>query len=123
MYTSSAISSFITRVCTSVTRRGAKRPQRPFYHENFEKRRVVSCPSLYVGIPHGGKGYEIKPSASRSFGANASVCTPQPRVVTLPPVKGGIFSTGHTSLEAILSHTLVFAVIFALLRKTFPQFY
>ncbi len=44
-------------------------------------------------------------------------------VVTLPPGKGGLFSSGHTSLEAILSHTLVFAVIFALLRKTFPQFY
>lgn len=44
-------------------------------------------------------------------------------VLTLPPGTGGIVSSGQTSLEAILSHTLVFAVVFALLRKTFPQFY
>jgi len=43
--------------------------------------------------------------------------------LTLPPGKGSLFSSGHTSLEAILTHTLAFAIIFALLRKTFPQFY
>ena len=43
--------------------------------------------------------------------------------LTLPPGKGGLLRAGETSLEAVLSHTLVFAVLFALLRRTFPQFY
>ena len=44
-------------------------------------------------------------------------------VLTLPPGNAGFITTGETSMEAMLSHTLVFAVVFALLRKTFPQFY
>jgi hypothetical protein len=44
-------------------------------------------------------------------------------LLTLPPGKGGVFRSGQTSLEAIMVHTLVFAVVFALLRKTFPQVY
>jgi len=43
--------------------------------------------------------------------------------LTLPPGKAGFFTTGETSMEAMLTHTLVFALVFALLRKTFPQFY
>jgi len=44
-------------------------------------------------------------------------------VLTIPPGKSGVLTTGETSMEAMLSHTLVFAVVFALLRKTFPRFY
>lgn len=40
-------------------------------------------------------------------------------LLTLPPTKNGSF----TSLEAVLTHSLVFAMLFALLRKLFPQFY
>lgn len=43
--------------------------------------------------------------------------------LTLPPGKSGFLRTGETNLEAMLSHTLVFAVLFALLRRTFPQYY
>jgi hypothetical protein len=32
-------------------------------------------------------------------------------------------TSGETSQAAILTHTVVFAVVFALLRKQFPQFY
>lgn len=41
-------------------------------------------------------------------------------LLTLPP---GQFMSGQTSMQAIIMHTLVFAVVFALLRKQFPQFY
>lgn len=44
-------------------------------------------------------------------------------VVTIPPGNAGLITTGETSMDAILNHTLVFALVFALLRKTFPQFY
>ena len=41
-------------------------------------------------------------------------------LLTIPP---GEFMSGKTSRAAILTHTVVFAVVFALLRKQFPQFY
>ena len=41
-------------------------------------------------------------------------------LLTIPP---GKFMSGKTSRPAILTHTIVFAVVFALLRKQFPQFY
>jgi hypothetical protein len=44
-------------------------------------------------------------------------------LLTIPPGKGGLFTSGETSQAAILTHTVVFAVVFALLRKQFPQFY
>ena len=44
-------------------------------------------------------------------------------LLTLPPGKGGVMTSGETSQAAILTHTVVFAVVFALLRKQFPQFY
>lgn len=44
-------------------------------------------------------------------------------LLTLPPSSKGPFVSGQTSVAAILTHALVFAVIFALLRKNFPQYY
>ena len=44
-------------------------------------------------------------------------------LLTLPPGSGGIFRSGQTSIPAALTHTIVFAVVFALLRRQFPQFY
>ena len=44
-------------------------------------------------------------------------------LLTIPPGGKGLFMSGETSLAAILAHTLVFAVIFVLLRNKFPQFY
>lgn len=41
-------------------------------------------------------------------------------LLTIPP---GEFMSGKTSQVAILSHTVVFAIVFALLRKQFPQLY
>tara|TARA_Y100000389_G_scaffold170680_1_gene177859 strand:+ start:37688 stop:38068 length:381 start_codon:yes stop_codon:yes gene_type:complete len=41
-------------------------------------------------------------------------------LLTIPP--GNIMS-GDTSRPAILTHTVVFAVVFALLRKQFPNLY
>ena len=41
-------------------------------------------------------------------------------LLTIPPFE---FMSGKTSQEAILMHTVVFALVFALLRKQFPQFY
>ena len=43
-------------------------------------------------------------------------------LLTLPPGSGGVFRSGQTSIPAALTHAIVFAVIFALLRRPFPQF-
>lgn len=40
-------------------------------------------------------------------------------LLTLPPTQDGSL----TSMESVLTHSIVFAVVFALLRKLFPQFY
>ena len=44
-------------------------------------------------------------------------------LLTLPPGSGGVFQSGQTSIPAAMTHAVVFAVVFALLRKQFPQFY
>jgi len=44
-------------------------------------------------------------------------------LLTLPPGSSGVFTSGQTSLAAAVTHSLVFALVFALLRKQFPQFY
>jgi hypothetical protein len=44
-------------------------------------------------------------------------------LLTLPPGSGGVFRSGQTSIPAAVTHAVVFAVVFALLRKQFPQFY
>ena len=41
-------------------------------------------------------------------------------LLTIPP---GKFMSGKTSQSAILVHIIVFALVFALLRKQFPKFY
>ena len=41
-------------------------------------------------------------------------------LLTIPP---GKIMSGKTSQSAILVHTIVFALVFALLRKQFPKFY
>ena len=44
-------------------------------------------------------------------------------LLTLPPSSGGVIKSGQTSIQAVLTHAVVFAVVFALLRRQFPQFY
>ena len=44
-------------------------------------------------------------------------------LLTIPPGSGGLLQSGQTSLSAAFTHSVVFAVVFALLRRQFPQFY
>jgi|SRR6056300_114370 hypothetical protein len=44
-------------------------------------------------------------------------------LLTIPPGSGGLLRSGQTSIEAALTHAVVFALVFALLRRQFPQFY
>ena len=44
-------------------------------------------------------------------------------LLTLPPGSGGVVRYGQTSLPAALTHAVVFALVFAILRRQFPQFY
>ena len=44
-------------------------------------------------------------------------------LLTIPPGSGGLLRSGQTSLPAALTHAIVFAIVFALLRRQFPQFY
>jgi hypothetical protein len=44
-------------------------------------------------------------------------------LLSIPPGSGGLFRSGQTSIESVVTHSVVFAVVFALLRRQFPQFY
>lgn len=44
-------------------------------------------------------------------------------LLTIPPGTKGVWASGQTSLNAAIIHAVVFAVVFALLRKQFPQYY
>jgi hypothetical protein len=44
-------------------------------------------------------------------------------LLTLPPGSGGIFASGQTSIESVVTHSVVFALVFALLRRQFPNLY
>ena len=43
--------------------------------------------------------------------------------LTIPPGSGGLFRSGQTSIAAVFTHSVVFAIVFAILRRQFPQFY
>ena len=44
-------------------------------------------------------------------------------MITLPAGSKGLFMSGQTNISAIFTHALIFAIVFALLRKTFPLYY
>ena len=44
-------------------------------------------------------------------------------LLTLPPKSGGVFGSGQTSIESVLTHAVVYALVFAILRRQLPQFY
>jgi hypothetical protein len=44
-------------------------------------------------------------------------------LLTLPPLRKGVFMSHETSLTSVLVHALVFAVVYMGLRKTFPKYY
>ena len=44
-------------------------------------------------------------------------------LLTIPPGAKGLFMSGQTSTPAVAVHTLVFAVVFALMRKQFASYY
>ena len=44
-------------------------------------------------------------------------------LLTLPPGSRGVFASGETSVTSVFVHALVFAVVFAFLRKQFPAVY
>ena len=44
-------------------------------------------------------------------------------LLSLPPGSGGVFRSGQTSVAAVITHAIVFALIFAVLRRTFPKVY
>lgn len=44
-------------------------------------------------------------------------------LLTIPPQDKGLFMSGQTSVISILVHSVVFAVLFFLLRKFFSQYY
>jgi hypothetical protein len=44
-------------------------------------------------------------------------------LLTIPAGSKGLFTSGQTSTSSAVVHTIVFALVFALLRKQFPQYY
>ena len=44
-------------------------------------------------------------------------------VLTLPAGSGGVFASGQTGVAPVFVHSLVYALVFALLRKQFPAVY
>lgn len=43
--------------------------------------------------------------------------------LTLPSNSKNVLMTGQTSVQSVLVHAVVFAILYACLRKNFPQFY
>jgi len=41
-------------------------------------------------------------------------------LITIPP---GAFVSGKTSISAVFVHAVIFAVVYAILRKVFPKYY
>lgn len=44
-------------------------------------------------------------------------------LLTIPPGSKGLFMSGQSSTSAVAVHTLVYALVFAFLRSTFPKVY
>lgn len=44
-------------------------------------------------------------------------------LLTIPPGSKGLFMSGQSSGAAVAVHTLVFALVFSLMRGSFPQYY
>jgi hypothetical protein len=44
-------------------------------------------------------------------------------LLTIPPGTDGLLMSGETSTVAVGAHTLVFAIVFALMRGQFPAYY
>jgi hypothetical protein len=44
-------------------------------------------------------------------------------LLTLPPGSNGVFASGQTGVAPVFVHALVFALVFAFLRKQFPKVY
>ena len=44
-------------------------------------------------------------------------------LLTLPPLKKGVFMSNETCLTSVLVHALVFAGVYMGLRSTFPKYY
>jgi hypothetical protein len=44
-------------------------------------------------------------------------------LLTIPPGSKGLFISGQTSMSAVAVHTLVYAVMYAFLRSSFPKYY
>jgi len=44
-------------------------------------------------------------------------------LLTIPPGPRGVFMSGESTTDALVVHTALYAVLFALLRKNFPQYY
>jgi hypothetical protein len=44
-------------------------------------------------------------------------------LLTLPPGSRGVFRSGQSSLIAVGVHTLVFALVFSFMRKSFAKYY
>lgn len=44
-------------------------------------------------------------------------------LLTLPPGTGGVFQSMETSAQSALVHAVVYAVVFASLRRLFPSYY
>ena len=44
-------------------------------------------------------------------------------LLTIPPGSRGVFRSGQTSLIAVGVHTLVYALVFSFMRKSFAKYY
>jgi hypothetical protein len=44
-------------------------------------------------------------------------------LLTIPPLKRGLFMSGQTCITAVFVHALVFALVYSGLRNTFPEYY
>jgi hypothetical protein len=44
-------------------------------------------------------------------------------VLTIPPESRGILFSGQTSTNAVMVHTVIYAILYAFIRSSFPSYY
>ena len=97
-----------------------------FFHEpkNKSNGHILPRSRVLPCVQSHRQGYGSRPHSQRPYRDHCALPVLSPGLLlTLPPGSGGVLRSGQTSLNAALVHSIVFAIVFALLRRQFPQFY
>jgi len=119
-YTGSAFYRAESR-SSSQDRRLKNRIHNPNYRPNVC---ILPRARILHGIQSGRKGVGSRTHTDGSHRDHVSLYRTKPWYSPHSTSRvRGVYMSGQTSIESMMTHTVVFAVVFALLRRQFPQFY